>query len=262
MSPAHASHTGLSRAEQLIVRGDDMRPFAAAQLSSRIDRLATDRWHWTAWLDATGKVRMLGMAWLQGDAIHVLLRGGVASALAGAMRRYVMRARVTLESRSDAVLEPGDALPAGALECDAEALIFGLGPYSLRMRQQSAPIQGGAHAELARQAIDNGHPWLPDAALDSLLPPALNLYQLGAVALGKGCYPGQEMANRLYTHGGHKYALAHLRMTDLPQAGQPLESHDRKLGQVLVADARDALAVLHRDAAHLAPGLVVAHWFN
>jgi folate-binding protein YgfZ len=55
--------------------------------------------------------------------------------------------------------------------------------------------------------LREGWPWLPGDAAAAWLPPALSLYRLSAVALDKGCYPGQEIVARLHYRGGHKRHL-------------------------------------------------------
>lgn len=246
------------QAEILHLHGPDAPTFADNQLASRMDQLTHDQWQWTAWLDAAGKVRMLGMAWTHADGIAVLLRGGSAERVATAMRAYVLRAQVTLEASRGSALAAGPALAQGRLEHTDGALVFGCGDYSLRLDHGDGDDAADTGDTLLQHAIAAGHPWLPDTALDTLLPPALGLHRLGAVTLGKGCYPGQEMVNRLHTRGGHKYGLAHVRAEAAWQAGDRIEGDGRNLGTVLMRHCDDALVVMRDDATDtLADGRVI-----
>src|SRR6185312_11690713 len=64
----------------------------------------------------------------------------------------------------------------------------------LRLAQSAARCR--RHGRRAQILL--GWPWLPASALDVLLPPALSLHRLQAVAIDKGCYPGQEIVARLH----------------------------------------------------------------
>ncbi|MET0331188.1 MAG: hypothetical protein ABW154_07145 [Dyella sp.] len=97
-------------------------------------------------------------------------------------------------------------------------------------------------------------PWLTDAALNTLLSPALSLEQLPAIAFDKGCYPGQEIVARLHYRGGHKRHLHRAAVSMHGAAGTAVFEDDREVGQLLDtyadrgADVSDALLVLNDDA--------------
>jgi folate-binding protein YgfZ len=92
---------------------------------------------------------------------------------------------------------------------------------------------------------------LPPSALDALLPPALSLYRLQAVAIDKGCYPGQEIVARLHWRGGHKRHLCNVRLTRGMAPGTVLHRDGSDVGMLLdtvvVDGGTDALAVLNDD---------------
>lgn len=251
----------MSRAQVLTLHGNDALAFARAQLASKVDALGGKHWQWTAWLDAAGKVRSLGMLWLADEAVHILLRGGDAGLMMAAMQVYVMRAKVQLQVDKQLQLAPAGALPDRHIVHDGEQTVFGLGAYSLCLQPAQSAKNHSDWEPAIRQAISSGHPWLPDEALDSLLPPALALHSLGAVALGKGCYPGQEMVNRLHTRGGHKFGMAHVetRCNWLP--GENLVQDGRNVGIVLQRAGDDALLVVRHDALDTLPDTVVRRKF-
>ena len=198
-------------AEMLEISGDDATTFLHAQLSSDVRRLEAGRWQWSAWLDAQGRVRaLLQLARVDDTTYLALLRGGAAADMAAALGRYVLRARVALRPH-DAILRAAAALPLHA--CAGAALgnpiAFGTGTHARSIGASGAVVAGGADAAW-RCEIDAGWPWLPDTALNALMPPALGLEHLGAVSFDKGCYPGQEIAARLHYRGGNKRHLVTL----------------------------------------------------
>lgn len=251
----------MNRAQVLTLSGSDALAFTRAQLASKVDALESNHWQWTAWLDATGKVRSLGMLWLAGETVHILLRGGDAGRMMAAMRVYVMRAKVQLAAESQLQLVPAGALPERHIARDGEQITFGLGSYSLCLQPTQSTDTRSDWEPTIRQAISSGHPWLPDEALDSLLPPALGLYGLGATALGKGCYPGQEMVNRLHIRGGHKFGMAHVETRCNWLTGETLLQNGRNVGIVLQRAGDDALLVVRHDALDKLPDTVVRRTF-
>lgn len=251
----------VSQAQVLTLRGSDAHAFALMQLASKVDGLENNHWQWTTWLDATGKVRFVGMLWLADEAVHILLRGGDADQMAVAMQPYVMRAKVKLEAGSELQLVPAGPLPDRQLVRDDGQTTFGFGDYSLRLQATQDTVGKGSWESATREAISSGHPWLPDEALDSLLPPALGLYGLGAVVLGKGCYPGQEMVNRLHTRGGHKFGMAHVETQNKWSPGKKLVHDGHNAGIVLQCAGSNALLVVRHDALDTLPNTSVQRKF-
>lgn len=239
-------------AETLLIEGADAKAFAHAQFSSKVDALAIGQWQFSAWLDPQGRVRFLfHLARIADDTLLLLLRGGHASAMADALRRFVFRSKITLTALPQRALAIGPALPMHAISHDAEELSLGCDTHSLR-------ITAADHGDDAWRApqLHAGWPWLPAQALDDMLPAALSLQRLQAVAVDKGCYPGQEIIARLHFRGGHKRHLHHVTLSHPVNAGDVLRSDDREVARVLdviVSDDRiDALAVMTDELAALA----------
>lgn len=237
-------HEAEQLAQLLSLHGEDADKFANAQLASRVDRLEPGQWQWSAWLDAAGRVRCLGMLWRMQDGLQLLLRGGKAEPVGHAMQRYVLRAKLQIEVAEGLRLSPGTALPNGQLERNPDRMALGLGDYSLVLASHNGAPRHSDWNTVNRLAVTCGHPWLPDNVLDKLLPPALGLYSLGAVALGKGCYPGQEMVNRLHTRGTHKLAMAHVQTSRDWKPGEDIVQEDQRIGTVLQRAHADSLVVV------------------
>ncbi len=149
------------------------------------------------------------------QTLIALLRGGNGEALAQDLRRYVLRARVRITPervwlRAQPLVSGADrsaTREATHLRLDAGSHVLDL---DFADREPDPGPDNRNAAALA--AVRAGHPWLPEAARGTLLPPALSLLRLQAVSLGKGCYPGQELVARLHYRGGHKRRLARVRL--------------------------------------------------
>lgn len=236
-------------AETLSIEGPDARAFAHAQFSSTVSSLAVGQWQFSAWLDPHGRVRALfQLARLADERYLLLLRGGDAASMADALRRFVFRSKLDVTALPPRALATGPTLALHTAIDDGESVSFGCDTHSLRV------IASGAGDDAWRlPQLRAGWPWLPARQLDELLPPALSLQRLHAVAIDKGCYPGQEIVARLHFRGGHKRHLHRVTLSQAVVAGDTLRRDGREVGCVLdvvvTDDGIEALVVLSDDIA-------------
>lgn len=233
--------------ETLLIEGPDALAFAQAQFSSNVQSLAVGMWQFSAWLSAQGRVRALfHLARLDEQRLLLLLRGGDAAAFGEALRRYVFRSRLTLQTSPWQVLTSGDSLPLHAVRIETDGITLGCDSHSLHLIADGESNEAWQSLQLRL-----GWPWLPASTLDTLLPPALSLHRLQAVAIDKGCYPGQEIVARLHWRGGHKRHLCNVRLTRSATPGSILRHDGNDVGVLLDVidngDGIDALAVLNDD---------------
>ncbi|MFC5435370.1 YgfZ/GcvT domain-containing protein [Rhodanobacter umsongensis] len=235
-------------AETLLIEGADAMAFAHAQFSSKVSSLAIGRWQFSAWLDPKGRVRALfHLLRLADDRFLLLLRGGDAATMVDALRRFVFRSKLALTALPPRALATGPALPMHLVNDDA-ALSLGCGTHSLRIVDSAAGDTDWQPLQLRA-----GWPWLPTQSLNEVLPAALSLQRLQAVAIDKGCYPGQEIVARLHFRNGHKRHLHSVTLSQPAHAGEVLRDDDRDVGCILNAfnanDRIEALVVLSDDVA-------------
>jgi len=236
------------RAETVLIEGPDAMAFANAQFSSKVAALVPGQWQFSAWLDPQGRVRALfHLTRIAEDRLLLLLRGGSAAPMAEALRRFVFRSKLAVTAAAPRTLTAGPALPMHAVLDEGDALSLGCGTHSLQVT--AAP---GADDRWRLLQLHEGWPWLPESALNDLLPPALSLQRLQAVVIDKGCYPGQEIVARLHYRGGHQKHLYSVELSQAAVSGESLRLHGTDAGRLLdvvVNDARiEALAVLRDDA--------------
>jgi folate-binding protein YgfZ len=234
-------------AQTLLLEGPDAIAFAQAQFSSKVNSLVIGAWQFSAWLDPQGRVRVLfHLARTADDQLLLLLRGGSAAATVDALRGFVFRSRLTLTALPPRALATGPARPLHDFHAADDTLQFGCGTYSLQVTSD-----GSGDDRWRWPQLRAGWPWLPEQALHELLPPALSLQRLHAVATDKGCYPGQEIVARLHYRGGHKRHLHHVILSHTAAAGDVLRSDEREVGRLLDVIATDtgieALVVLGDD---------------
>jgi tRNA-modifying protein YgfZ len=234
-------------AQTLLLEGPDAIAFAHAQFSSKVNSLAIGEWQFSAWLNPQGRVRALfHLARVADDQLLLLLRGGSAEAMADALRRFVFRSKLTLTAAPARALATGPALPMHVARVEGETLVLGCGAHSMQIKSA-----GESDDRWHLPQMLEGWPWLPERSLDELLPPALSLQRLQAVAIDKGCYPGQEIVARLHYRGGHKQHLHSVELSQPAIAGEALRCDGHEVGRLLevITTNEDikALAVLHDD---------------
>ena len=211
----------------LEITGADAAAFAHAQFCNDVLALSDGHWQWNAWLSPQGRVRAC-FHLLRHDAhnIVLILRGGEAEWLCVELNRYVFRAKVRLRVANDKCLVAGaDAAEAvaiaGALpEAFAIAGHAGITSFAIAYDPPRWLLLGavkpstGDGAALERWRLNDIRAGLPEIGAelrDRLLPQWIGLDRLGAVNVGKGCYPGQEIMARLHFKGGIKRSLYRLR---------------------------------------------------
>jgi folate-binding protein YgfZ len=240
----------LNLAQAISLEGPDATTFAHSQFTSQVTALPVGQWQFSSWLDAQGRVRNLfHLARLSDEQLLVILRGGNAADLAEALRRFVFCSRVKLSVVEGKKLAGGAALPVHIVDAADDVIRLGCGPHSLQFGSDVVDDHAWQLAQLHA-----GWPWLPDTALNELLPPSLSLHRLGAVALDKGCYPGQELVARLHYRGGNKRHLHRIQLSKAVAEGVELRRDDREFVRLLTVishqDVVEALAVMTDETAN------------
>jgi hypothetical protein len=235
-------------AHAVFMEGPDALAFAQSQFASQVTALTNRRWQFSSWLDAQGRVRNLfHLARLDDERLLLILRGGDAEVFIDALRRFVFRSRVKL-SIVKGSLAGGDAWPLHDVDAHDDIVRLGCGSHAMLF---GANVSGDDTWQL--EQLREGWSWLPDTALNELLPPALSLHRLGAVAIDKGCYPGQEIVARLHYRGGNKRHLHHVALSKPVDDGALLQRENNefvRLLNVFVQSERiEALAVISDDVA-------------
>ncbi|WP_284322961.1 YgfZ/GcvT domain-containing protein [Dyella acidisoli] len=241
MPTSHTAHV-------VLMEGPDAIAFAQSQFASQVTALANHRWQFSSWLDAQGRVRnVFHLVQLSEERLLMILRGGDATIFVDALRRFVFRSRVKL-SILEGSLAGDVAMSLHDVEVQDDVIRFGCGSHSMLF---GANVNSDNTWQL--EQLREGWPWLPSAVLNELLPPALSLHRLGAVAIDKGCYPGQEIVARLHYRGGNKRHLHHVALSKPVDDGALLQRENSEFVRLLnvIADAEriEALAVISDEVA-------------
>lgn len=242
-------------AEIIQLAGPDAGTFAQAQFCNDVSRLAVGDSQLNAWLTPQGRVRRLFHVVRADETRYLLLlRGGNAADVLPTLRMFVLRLKVHVEHLTGwhwaeaAVTTQPRADDLGITLPDSRRLIL----------REGAAVDGIPFMETLSRDIEAGLPWLPDHALEQLLPSWMAFARLRAISHDKGCYPGQEIVARLHFRGGGDKRVPVRLYSPAPLTGATeLRDGGNEAGLLLqwvaLPDGSSrALAIVRRESA--APG--------
>ncbi|WP_246194489.1 YgfZ/GcvT domain-containing protein [Pseudoxanthomonas jiangsuensis] len=243
----------------LAMDGPDALAFAQAQFASDVTALAIGHWHWSAWLNAKGRVIAVFALLRTGEAsLRLLLPDHDAGELGEALRRFVFRRKVAIAPRPDLHAAGAFAVPAtasGPVLAGAEDAAAGLEldfgapglPRTLRLAATPAAEDLAAAEAWAVADLRLGLPRLAASQRETWTPQQLALDRLPAFSVKKGCYPGQEIVARTHFLGKAKRELLLLQVDDAADAGAEVSQAGKPIGSLASVAGhapRWALAVL------------------
>lgn len=185
------------------VEGADATSFLNAQLTRRVDNLATGEKVLAAWCNAKGRVHALFRVSRQANGYLLQLPASMVPLALPRLRMFVLRSQVQLEATGE------------------------------------LPDVGTSKAS---QAILAGIPQVYPETHDKFLPQMLNLDHLGAIDFKKGCYPGQEIVARSQYLGQLKRRMYRFSCDSplQPGPGTALVSAEDTSGIVIDAERDEA----------------------
>jgi folate-binding protein YgfZ len=191
------------------------------------------------------------------------LPADVAPAVAGRLRKFVMRSEVKIE-RESSVCALGLAGPAASVLLQRElgtlpqrrlAMALHARGFAVRLPGENflmiaastdMPAIWTSFAQSAVPAgaecwnwaqIQAGMPWITMATQDQFLAQMIGLDAIGGVSFDKGCYTGQEIVARTHYRGEVKRKLRPGRTAGHARAGDALLAAGQQCGTVLNAAA-------------------------
>ncbi len=193
--------------------GADAGKFLQGQLSNDVSALAA-----TALLRAgmhNPQGRTLALLWLvaadDGDILAVLPRELLA-VIVPLLRRYVLRARLTISDLSTEYRICGLASPDAGPAAPGQRIAYGAQGQQRMLLLQSVREPAPTGAAMARdqwRALDiaAGLPQVYGATSGQFVAQMLNLDCIDAISFTKGCYTGQEVIARAHYRGRIKRRL-------------------------------------------------------
>lgn len=243
--PASSGFVGLHHLGLLRFHGEDAASFLQGQVTCDVKRLAVGETTLGAVCNPKGRVvadfRLLRI----GDSYCMVLAADLAESVCLRLRRYVLRAKVSVTDLTPGVGAIGligmDSTPtdlvlpgiAGQAEersgilayrlADGRCALFAEHDRAVELwtalRASSSQVTKPDRWHLCD--IEAGLPSVVAATSESFLPQMLNLDALGGISFAKGCYTGQEVVTRTHFLGQVKRRMirARGRGDELPVPG-------------------------------------------
>ena len=181
------------------VVGPDAATFLHSQLSQDIRPLAVGESSWSFLLQPTGKVDVLLRVWLNGDSSFVLdTDAGYGEAMVARLNRFKIRVKAEITNL------PWRCI---AVRGDRATEVMGLASWGdgvdLLGEAPSAPSAAGVGSadDLLAARIAAGWPAMGSEIVPGETIPGETGVVAVAVNFTKGCYPGQELVERMDSRG-------------------------------------------------------------
>lgn len=230
------------------VRGRDAVAFLQGQLSQDVAQLDAVHARFAGYHNPQGRVIAVLRLLRTDDGVGCVLPRELVAPVAERLRRYVLRAKLTLTDDSEDTQVIGEARDGSR--------VLRLVPSG-----DSTILPGPPIARAAWHAFDiaAGLPQVYRATSEAFVAQMLNLDLVDGIAFDKGCYTGQEVIARAHFRGQVKRRMqrffTHADVSLAP--GTKLRLQDGRSAQVVMAaqaehEGREFLAVAAM--AGLAPG--------
>ena len=224
------------------VAGPDAATYLQSQLSNDLRDLEVGASRWAFLLQPTGKIDVLLRVWRRSDEVFVLdTDAGFGDVMTARLNRFKIRVKAeitTLAWRCIAVRGGAhDGLVAWGDGADL------LGPFV----DPPADVRAGTADELLAARIAAAWPAMGAEIVPGRTIPAESGVIEQAVSFTKGCYPGQELVERMDSRGATApRSLAVVSVPDATAPGDPYVVDGVEVGTVTSVSGRTALALVRR----------------
>lgn len=230
------------------VVGPDAMTYLHSQLSQDLRPLAVGQSAWAFVLQPTGKVDVLLRVWrLEEEAFVLDTDAGFGDAMVARLQRFKIRVKADIE-----LLDWTSIVVRGVDGPAPEGAPVGWGNgFDLLGPTPTAPqgVRAGSADELLVARIEAGWPAMgAEITPGETVPGELGISDR-AVSFTKGCYPGQELVERMDSRG--VVAPRVLQVVDVPagtSVGDPLLRAGEAIGTVSSVVGTRALAFVKRSA--------------
>lgn len=244
----------LSHMALICVSGTDAGEFLNGQFSTDVRRLQPHASQLSAYCDPQGRTLAVFRVFHHNDKYWLRLPENLRDATINRLHRFVLRARVEINSVDDRALfglaGPGADRILGHMDIDAPqdvgsgnddiTILRALGQWPRYEIVAPMGIAKSLWHEFLRHCvpigpfawrwhdIQAGTPVIYSQTTEIFVPQSLNLDLLGGIDFAKGCYTGQEIVARLRYLGRIKQRMyrAWVNMENEPNPGDSLYSPD------------------------------------
>ncbi len=231
------------------VHGADAVSYLHSQLSQAIGSMAVGESTWSFVLQPTGKVEALLRVWRTGDQELVVdTDGGSGDVLLARLNRFKIRVKVEIEPLDwHCVALRGDVVDRSVLADSVVA--WGGGADLLGVDVTPPPgVPAGTADDYLDARIAAGWPAMGTEIVPGETIPAETGVAASAVSFTKGCYPGQELVERMDSRGSSApFHLVVLDRSGADAVGDDVLVDGAAVGTITSVGSRQVLARVRRN---------------
>lgn len=235
----------------IIVQGDDAQTFLHSQLANDIASLAVGASIHSLLLEPTGHVAALVRVVRHEDTVFTLdVDAGFADAVIVRLQRFVLRAKVTMR-RSDWVVRAfrGPDVASDIGDGAGRAVPYWGSTEEIDVVGDASLLPSiGENTEPERIDYVRADARWPKLGVDILvgdIPGTTGVLSV-AVSFTKGCYPGQELVERMDSRGTTAPVVVRALSREGLGVGARVMENDQSVGTVTSIGSRTALARIAR----------------
>lgn len=238
----------------VIVEGDDSAAFLHSQLANDIASLAVGSSIHSLLLEPTGQVTALVRVTRHHDTVFTLdVEAGLGASLITRLQRFVLRAKVVMRVSDWAVRAfRGDSAVAAVGQGSGRAVPYWGGDDAVDVIGEASDLPViGEETEVPHIDMYRVDAQWPRVGLDILVGdiPATTGVISVAVSFSKGCYPGQELVERMDSRGANAPVRVVALSRDGIGVGARLQADGNDVGTVTSIGFSRALARVARGAS-------------
>jgi folate-binding protein YgfZ len=222
------------------VLGPDAATFLQGLITNDVTKAANGRAIYAALLTPQGKIIYdFLIAPADGGFLLDCARPHAAD-LAARLKKYKLRAKVTIAERPDlTVIAAPEPLPGAIADPRLPALGF--------RAYQTNPTASDNAAAYHAHRIAHGVPDSSDIAPETHFPLDCNFEELQGVDFEKGCYVGQELTARMKHRATARRRILPVSAPTLPPPGSPLTLGTTEIGEMMGSLGGHGLAIIRLD---------------
>jgi folate-binding protein YgfZ len=223
------------------VAGADAATFLQGLITNDITKAANARAIFAALLTPQGKIITAFLVAPMNEGFLIDCAKSQAADLAARLKKYKLRAKVTIAERPDLAVV---ASPSASDSAFADPRLAALGFRAYQTNPTASDNAAAYHAH----RIALGVPESNDIPPETHFPLDCNFDELHGVDFDKGCYVGQELTARMKHRATARRRILRVEATaPLPPPGTPIKLGDTELGEMLGSIGGQGLAIVRLD---------------
>jgi len=238
----------------LQVKGEDYVAFLNNLFALDLTKMPDKTGSYGSWLNHQGKVKFTFSIFHLDESLIIATESADRVLLSQELKKYKLRSKVEINNCDDAYRHCYCENDAQQLLADASFKIFSnhnITSLIFKNNSETLEIYRNIRTVNSDQLIKMGLPIIGEANKEKFNGVFLKLAQFNAISNSKGCYPGQEIVNKLSRKKNMKQSFQLFRLENDPnkdiKAGDEIISENHFVGHVVNVTSDNYLTAMILD---------------